>query len=92
MKSIQELQTINALFNPSKKANAKTLEACQHTRYTISVRSVFRGAKKGSLMYINHTTDSVIVTCEDCLDEVTGLDFDKIISVLQKSKCKRSKE
>jgi len=47
MKSIQELQTINALFNPSKKANAKTLEACQHTRYTISVRSVFRGAKKG---------------------------------------------
>jgi hypothetical protein len=95
-KSLQELQTINALFNPSKKAKAdyssKTLEACQHTRYTISVRSVFRGAKKGATMYINHTTDSIVVTCEDCLDEVTGIDFDKIISVLQKSKCKEVKK
>lgn len=92
MKSLQDLQTINALFSNSKKANAdyssKALNTCQHTRYTISVRSVFRGAKKGSTMYINHTTDSIVVTCEDCLDEVTGLDFDKIISVLQKSKCK----
>lgn len=88
MKSLEDLQTINALFTPSKKANAKALKACEHTRYTISVRSVFRGAKKGSTMYINHTTDSVVVTCEDCLDEVTGIDFDKIISILQKSKGK----
>ena len=92
MKSLQDLQTINALFNPSKKANAKALDTCEHSRYTISVRSVFRGAKKDNLMYVNHTTDSVVVTCEDCLEEITGIDFDKIINVLQKSKCKASKK
>ena len=92
MKSLQDLQTINALFQPSKKANAKRLDTCDHTRYTISVRSVFRGGVSGDLVYINHTTDSVVVTCEDCLDEVTGLDFDKIISILQKSKCEEVKK